>query len=56
MFECVVCGVCTKDALVYSVANPRAWVIAVCGPHCRRAFRRDSSRYFADHAESGGGD
>lgn len=56
MFECVVCGICTKDALVYSVAHPRQRVVAVCGSHCRRAFREESWRYLPDHAEHGGGD
>lgn len=52
MFECVVCGLCTRDAVVYSIANPRQ-VVAVCGSHCRRAFRRESWKYLPADAETG---
>jgi len=55
VFECVVCGLCTRDALLYSVPHPRASVIAVCGLHCRRAFKKSWWKYLPDRAEHGGG-
>ena len=54
MFECVVCGWCTKDALVYSIASPPGRVVALCGQHCRRKFLEDSAKYLPADAEIGG--
>jgi esterase/lipase superfamily enzyme len=56
VFECVVCGVCTKDALVYAIPHPTEKVVALCGSYCKRAFRKDASKYLSDHAEHGEGD
>jgi hypothetical protein len=46
VFECVVCGLCTEDALVYSLADARN-VVAFCGPHCRRTFRRERWKFLS---------
>lgn len=56
MFECVVCGLCTKDARVYATSDHRAPVVAVCGPYCRRVFKRESWKFLPADAETGDGD
>lgn len=55
MFECVVCGICTRDAIVYSINDARK-IVAFCGSRCRRSFRRDSDKHFPAEADMGEGD